>query len=435
MKTPASTKVQNCFICGSKQLVPIFSLGFQPMSGIFPLVTDEDPESAPLALDRCESFIADSQCGNIQLSHIADFTNMYGMNYGYNSSLSPLMLRHLTSIASNVMSLVELNESDWVLDIGCNDGSLLKMFQNKTGNLVGVDPSAGKFADFISSEIKLFIDYFPSVDCKNFMNGQKFKSITSIAMFYDLPNPREFVQAVYEHLTEDGIWTVELAEMNEFLKNLSYDQICHEHLLYLDNKQVIELARSEGFYLNKITYSEINGGSACYYFTKDEQKEIFPEVHRISLSQINQMIRRIENNKNEIKDFLSRIRSENKSVFGYGASTKGNVLGNYFGLTKTDLPYISDINPYKYGRRTPGTNIPIISHEDMRKASPDYLLVFIWHLRKEVLQDEFEYINKGGKIIFPLPRLHVVDSENYENYLNSNLNDLSYDISNMTLTE
>jgi NDP-4-keto-2,6-dideoxyhexose 3-C-methyltransferase len=147
------------------------------------------------------------------------------------------------------------------------------------------------------------------------------------------------------------------------------------------------------------------------------------------------MFRRLENNKKEIKDFLLRIKSEGKSVFGYGASTKGNVLGNYFGLSKIDLPYISDINPYKYGRRTPGTRIPIISHQDMRKAPPDYLLVFIWHLRKEVLKDEFEYIKNGGKIVFPLPRLHVVDSENYDIYLNSNLNDQSFDISNTTLTE
>lgn len=434
MTIPVSTKVKSCFICGSSEIKQVFSLGGQPMSGIFPLLNENDPEIAPLALDRCESIADGDVCGNLQLSHIADFTNMYGMNYGYNSSLSPQMIEHLNAIAVNIKELVDISENDWLLDIGCNDGSLLKMFQRETRNLVGVDPSAGKFTDLISNEVTLFVDYFPSEACEKFMNGRKFKSITSIAMFYDLPRPREFIRAIYENLLDNGVWTVELAELNEFLKNLSYDQICHEHLLYLDNKQMIELAKSEGFYLAKITYSEINGGSACYYFSKDANKEISVESKRVSKSQINQMVRRIENNKKQVLDYLKSINIDGKKVFGYGASTKGNVLGNYYGLGKEELPFISDINPYKFGRKTPGTNIPIISHEQMRKMSPDFLLVFIWHLRKEVLKDEIEFIKNGGKIIFPLPRLHVVDIENYENYLNANLNDEAFDISDRNLT-
>jgi len=427
-------KVINCFICGSTKLEYLFDIGNQPMSGIFPLVNEPDPRSAPLALERCVNNINGLECGNVQLSHIANFSEMYGMSYGYNSSLSPFMISHLKSIADNIKKHVEIKANDWVLDIGCNDGTLLREFGNKTKNLVGVDPSAGKFSDIISSKIKLFVEYFPSKACEEFMNGRKFKSISSIAMFYDLPEPKQFIQKVYENLSEDGIWTVELAEMNEFLKNLSFDQICHEHLLYLDNKQVVELANEVGFKLIEITYSEINGGSACYYFSKNKLNEIYPNLKRTNISQLDQLKRRIELNKKSVMDYLSQIINENKIVYGYGASTKGNVLGNYYGLNSKIIPYVSDINPYKYGRKTPGSQIPIISHEEMRLKKPDYLLLFIWHLRNEVLIAERDFVMNGGKIIVPLPRLHMIDANNYEIHLNSNLNDYSFDISNRLLT-
>jgi NDP-4-keto-2,6-dideoxyhexose 3-C-methyltransferase len=431
-----ATKVMTCFLCGGKELESILSLGVQPMSGIFPAPTDPDPSMSPLGIEICNSYISgsDSMCGNVQLSHISNFDEMYGLTYGYNSSLSPQMLKHLNNIGNNVKKYLTLTDKDWVLDIGCNDGSLLKEFISQTQNLVGVDPSAAKFSDLIPSNVHLFVDYFPSKACEDFMDGKKFKLITSIAMFYDLPEPKKFIEKIYENLDIDGIWVVELAELNQFLKNLSYDQICHEHLLYLDNKQVVQMALSFGFTLIDLTYSEINGGSACYYFSKDKSKGISPNLNRVSKIQIKQLARRIEKNKSSVMDYLIKLKKLNHTIIGYGASTKGNVLANYFGLTQEVIAFISDINPYKKGRHAPGTRIPIISHEEMRLKNPDYLFVFIWHLRHEVLVHEYEYIQKGGKIIFPLPRLHVVDSSNYDLYLNTNLSDESFDIEITDLT-
>lgn len=429
----SSRKVKCCFICGGEELIALFELGDQPMSGIFPLLDEVDPVKAPLGLERCETIINGIKCGNVQMSHIANFENMYGMSYGYNSSLSPFMISHLKNISENVKKYVQIDSDDWILDIGCNDGSLLLNFMDQTRNMVGVDPSAGKFVSQISQNIELFVDYFPSTECTNFMNGKKFKSITSIAMFYDLAEPRKFISEIYKHLSDDGIWTVELAEFNEFLKNLSYDQICHEHLLYLDNRQMVDLARDAGFYLIDITYSEINGGSACYYFSKEKSREITPELSRVNRDQVSQLSRRIRHNKKNVMDYLRLLLDSGKTIYGYGASTKGNVLGNYYGLNNSMLPYISDINPFKHNRRTPGTNIPIISHVQMRLDAPDFLFSFIWHLRKEVLLDEKEYILSGGKIIFPLPRLHVVDSDNYFDILEANLQDEAFDISTQFL--
>jgi NDP-4-keto-2,6-dideoxyhexose 3-C-methyltransferase len=265
--TIAETKT--CYVCFGSELTEILDLGVQPMSGIFPLKGEADPTCSPLILMRCKSTTpSGSQCGNVQLKHKADFAEMYGMSYGYNSSLSPFMLSHLYEIANRVKSHVKITEPDYILDIGCNDGSFLNLFKNETSNLIGVDPSSGKFIDLAPKEARIFVDFFPSSNVVSFMGEKKFKAISSIAMFYDLDNPFLFMKAIYESLTDDGIWVVELSELREFMKNLSYDQICHEHLLYLDADLMTGMAEKVGFRLIETTFSEINGGSACYYFRK-----------------------------------------------------------------------------------------------------------------------------------------------------------------------
>ncbi len=419
--------LEKCLVCGSNKLTKILSLGTQPLSGVFPTKTDPDPVSSPLELMFCDNIVNEEPCSTIQLGHLANFNEMYGANYGYNSSLSPLMKNHLNFIADKILSTTNLNSESFVLDIGCNDGTLLSNFMGVTTNLVGVDPSADKFKDLIPKQVKLFTEFFPSKLLTQFIGIRKFQVITSIAMFYDLEKPIEFIKEVFSLLTPDGVWVVELAEMNSFLKNLSFDQICHEHLLYIDEYKMVKLAESCGFYLEDITYSEINGGSACYYFKKSSQIKK-NNLSTVSKNQLIQLSRRIKNNQNQVLEFLEILKQNNSVIYGYGASTKGNVYANFLNLDRTRIPFVSDINNFKHGRVTPGTKIPIISHEQMRADKPDYLLVFIWHLRKEVIANELDYLKKGGKLIFPLPRLHIVTIENFQIYLNNPIHDESFDI-------
>ena len=419
--------LEKCLICSSDKLTKILSLGSQPLSGVFPTNSDPNPRSSPLDLMFCENIVEGEMCSTIQLGHLASMEEMYGANYGYNSSLSPLMKTHLNFIAEKILTLTNLNSKSNILDIGCNDGSLLKFLMNVTSNLFGIDPSASKFQHLIPEQVKLFTEFFPSKSFTNFIGKRKFDVITSIAMFYDLENPVDFINEVFKLLNHDGIWVVELAEMNNFLKNLSFDQICHEHLLYLDEHKMVKLAEQGGFHLVEITYSEINGGSACYYFKKSSQgKQV--KLLPVSRNQLIQLSRRVENNKNQVLDYLQLLKQNDKTIFGYGASTKGNVYANYLKLDNTQILKISDINVFKHGRITPGTKIPIISHEEMRILKPDYLLVFIWHLRQEVIMSELDYLKNGGKIIFPLPRLHVVTHDNFQNYLHYPIHDEAFDI-------
>ncbi len=428
---PASEPILHCLLCGGREMTEVVNLGEQPLSSVFPVIGEPDPPSAPLRLGQC----SDASCGCVQLLDKAKMSDMYGFDYGYNSSLSPFMIEHLRQIYQRALVLRPLSPDDLVVDIGCNDGTLLAMFGQHTDALLGVDPSSARFRSRFPGTAEVVIDFFPSQSFDTVLRTRKASIVTSIAMFYDLDRPHDFARRVHDILVDDGIWVVELAELTEFLKNLSYDQICHEHLLYLDEYSMITLAESVGFSLREITYSEINGGSACYFFSKTSG----PEARRSSASRVSgqtlhQLSSRIALNRSEVRAFLESARAHDKSVWGYGASTKGNVLQNYYGITRTDIPYISDINPYKKGRRTPGSGIPIVDRETFRAERPDYALCFIWHLRAEVLRDEREYILGGGSLVFPLPRLHVIDATNVDLYEGRPLNDLAFDISQRQLT-
>ena len=435
--TSNTIPLDSCLICNGSELELILDLGNQPLSSVFPLAHEDDPQPSPLRLMRCNSPREDiqlSECGHVQLSHQASFSDMYGLNYGYNSSLSPMMVKHLKDIHDRIVNLVDISSDSVVIDIGCNDGTFLEMFSSQTYNLFGVDPSSIRFLDQMMDSIQVVPEFFPAPALDVLLQGRKARVISSIAMFYDLDQPKDFVSAVYERLDDNGLWVVELSELSEFLKNLSYDQICHEHLLYVDNESMIRMAKEAGFLLEDITYSEINGGSACYYFRKSSGLSKMISTSSVSKIQLLQMARRVYQNKIDVQRFFSDMKLKNLRVIGYGASTKGNVLGNFYGLNSDKLEAISDLNSFKWGRVTPGTRIPIISHEDMREKNPDYLFCFIWHLRSEVLESEKAYIEGGGKIVFPLPRMHIVDKSNYDLFAKFHLNDVAFDISSVDLT-
>ena len=364
-------------------------------------------------------------CGHLQLQHAASMEDMYGQAYGYNSSLSPLMVRHLQDLAASCADYVKLQAGDVVLDIGCNDGTLLRQFEAPGITLLGMDPSSARFLDGFPAGAHVICDFFDGAKANEFLQGRKCKLVTSIAMFYDLEFPQRFVADIAALLDEDGLWVVELADLELFLHNLTYDQICHEHLLYLGTAQMIRLGQQAGLNLAGLSKNEINGGSARYYFTKRPVAKV-PEHRTFTSASYAAFARRVQMQRDELRSFIQMAKAAGSRVAGYGASTKGNIVMNYCGITTADLEYIADRNPFKDGRVTPGLRIPIISQPAMRLNPPDYLIVFCWHFRKEVIEDELGFLRKGGKLVFPLPRLHVVDASNYESFLNTNFADLAY---------
>ena len=430
---------KECRICRNPHLAPIVNLGYQPLSGVFPHPAAPDPSVSPLDLVRCDIQARPGACGLVQLRHTAELGEMYGTTYGYFSSISPTMVSHLQGKVRDLIAFAKPRAGDIVLDIGCNDGTLLNAYGAAAGlKRVGMDPSSRKFASHFQPDIQVVYDFFSERGARTLIGDQNCKIITSIAMFYDLDDPLAFMRQIRALLAQDGVWALELSYLPLLLKQLTYDQICHEHVTYLGLRQMDWMMRQVGLNILKVSFNDMNGGSFYLYAGRVDGPYV-PETAQIqslleseaaldTVAPYQRLHNRILAHRDEVRHFFKLMRAAGKKVYGYGASTKGNIILNYCGLGLNDLVAIGDRNPEKDGLVTPGTRIPIISHEKLRALKPDYLVVFIWHFRTEVIRDELDFLWRGGTLIFDLPRLHWVDAANYERYIDHSFDDLAYSL-------
>ena len=422
-----------CKNCKKKILFKVFKLGKQPISSVFYSRKVNKLKKYSLDLFQCES------CELVQFKSLPPLKDMYGLNYGYNTSLSPLMVNHM----KEKINFLKLNYKQilkgQILDIGSNDGTFLNLLKSLEGlRLYGIDPSSKKFLNNYKKDISIITDFFSKKKIlENLSSDQarkKFNIITSFAMFYDIEDPNRFCKDIYELLNKDGIWVVEFSYLPLLFKNLTYDQICHEHITYYSLTTFNKILKNNNMKVIDLRFNEINGGSIEVICSKKESKtrprkiveEILKDEARINENIFNLFQDRVENVKKTVLEFLKNIPP--KDIMGYGASTKGNIVLNHLKLTNKNLSFICDANPFKLNRYTPGSNIKIISKKEMRKRNPKYLLVLIWSFRSEVIRQEINYIKKGGKLVFHLPIFHIIDKSNYKKYLNSNFNSMSYSI-------
>ena len=428
-----------CRLCGNSDLQAILNLGEQPLSSVFPKPDDPDPSVSPLELVHCNRTTKPDACGLVQLRHQAEMSEMYGKTYGYYSSISPTMVRHLEEKVDLLEALVPLEKGNVVLDIGCNDGTLLNAYGADRGLLrVGIDPSSEKFTAFFQPDIQVVCEFFSEERVRSVIGDQQCRVITSIAMFYDLDDPLDFMRQIRALLSPEGVWMLELSYFPLLCTHLTYDQICHEHLAYFGLAQMKWMTQKTGLKIVDVSFNDMNGGSFCLVVARDDSAHE-PNTNKIkaildsereldSEGPHNRLRNRVLAHREEITHFFELARAAGKRIYGYGASTKGNIVLNYCGLTNKNIIAIGDRNPEKSGLTTPGTRIPIVAHADLPKDRADYLFVLIWHLREEVIRDELDYIMNGGRLVFDLPRLHVVDKDNYLRYLETNFDDLAFSL-------
>ena len=433
-------KIEKCRICGNRKFKEIISLGNQCLTSVYPKPESKDPSKSGLELVLCDSKNKpQSKCNLVQLYHNADIKEMYGTTYGYFSSISPTMVSHLEDIIRFTKKHVNLNAGDAVLDIGCNDGTLLNKYGfEKKLKRYGVDPSSEKFLHMFQNDIKVLTDFFSYNKVNEFSEGKKFKVISSIAMFYDIDDPVEFAKSIELLLDDEGFWIIEIAYLPLMMKNLAYDQIMHEHLTYLSLRQMEIIFEKSKLKVVDFSINSVNGGSILLAACKKDFKcdimlrkiSTLREEEKIlsNFDVYKKFAERIKKHKSKLLKLLNDLKEKKSTIMGYGASTKGNVILNYCGINKNLLPEICDQNPEKPGLVTPGSRIPIVSKKEMREKNPDYILVLIWHFRKEVIKDEIDYIKNGGNLIFHLPKVHIVNKNNYKKYYNSDFSNLSFDL-------
>lgn len=402
-------KIKHCRSCKNIKLTKVYSLGKQSLTGIFPSKKNSKVTVGQLSMVLC------NKCKLLQLENNFNPHEMYGDNYGYRSSLNNSMVSHLKLKSKKLTSEYKFNINDNILDIGSNDGTFLSFFSKKF-NLYGCDPTIKKFSKYYRKDIKQIQDFFSS---KFFVN-KKFKLITTISMFYDLPDPLKFAKEINSILAKDGIWHIELSYMPMMIKNISYDTICHEHLEYYSLHSLKYLLDKAGLKIINLSFNQTNGGSITLDVSKKSSKYkkcsylISWILQSEKLNRYNtikkqkEFFKACKTHKILLKKLIKNLQEEGKTIYGYGASTKGNVLLQYFDLDKKQISYIADRNPKKFGLFTPGTRIPIISEKKSRATKPDYYLVLPWHFKNEILKRESKMLDKGTSFIFPLPKFSIV---------------------------
>jgi hypothetical protein len=315
--------------------------------------------------------------------------------------------------------MVTLSSNDLVIDIGSNDATSLKAYSARCRK-VGIDPTGKKFQEYYTDDISLIPDFFSAQTFKNQFPNDKAKIITSIAMFYDLEDPKKFVKDIEAVLADDGIWHFEQSYMPSMLRTNSYDTICHEHLEFYSFKVIKNLLEDCDMRVVDVQMNSINGGSFAVTACKKSASHISNQpIINWMLRQEDEMgldtpkpyrdfEERVFRHRKNLTDLIEALVADGKKIIGYGASTKGNVLLQFCGLTSKHIPFIAEVNEEKFGSFTPGTNIPIISEKDARAMKPDYFFVLPWHFKNNILKREEEYIANGGKFIFPLPEIEIV---------------------------
>ena len=407
--------ITRCRVCGSEDLKSIFDLGNQVMTGVFPATRDMKITSGPVELVKCSG---EGRCGLVQLKQSYDLAEMYGMNYGYRTGLNASMAKHIQDKMQAIFPSCSLHSGDLIIDIGSNDATGLKAYPQDIYELVGVDPSGVKFAEYYPSSVSLIPEFFSADVIVEKYGEKKAKIITSFSMFYDLEDPIQFAKEVSSILDDDGVWVFEQSYLPTMLETNSFDTICHEHLDFYTLKQIVYILDCAEMRVIDVEFNDINGGSFSVSAVKKESSrcsntEKIDDIldHEISLGLdgldcYKRFVGRVEAAKAELIEFLQKAKNEGKKVAGLGASTKGNVLLQYYGINEDLLPVIGDVNPDKHGSFTPGTLIPITSEEQVLNSNPDFLLILPWHFKKFF---ESNPKMRGRTLVFPLPRLTLVD--------------------------
>lgn len=409
--------ITKCRFDGSTNLTSVLDLGTQVLTGVFPK-PEEKVESGPLEL-----VFAEKSC-LLQLKHTYSPEKMYGMNYGYRSGLNQSMITHLSDKAHMLEKQMNLKDTDVVLDIGSNDGTYLKSYQTKATK-IGIDPTGIKFRKYYTDDIILISDFF-SKKAYNTVEKHKAKIITSIAMFYDLEEISPFVADIVECLDDEGIWHFEQSYMPSMIQTMSFDTVCHEHTEYYSMLSISKILNKFDMEIADVTINKVNGGSFAVTAVKRVNKTI-DRNKSIVESMISkeyedgydtvipylQFAENVKLHKNQLLELIYRLKNDGSTIYGYGASTKGNVLLQYCGLTSNEITAIAEVNEDKFGCETPGTHIPIISEKQAKENNPDYFLVLPWHFKDGILNREKDYLASGGKFIFPCPQIQIVQN-NYD---------------------
>jgi hypothetical protein len=407
-------RIEKCRVCGNEHYYTVLDLGDQYLSGIFPKFVDPDMYKGPLKLVKCDE--STGGCGHVQLEHTFDLPTMYGEEYGYRSGLNSSMIKHLGEKYEKITNYLNLKENDIVVDIAGNDGTFLGFFPS-TLKLVSIDPTSKKFGRYFADHVSYIADFFSKKTFREFFGKSNAKLITSFSMFYDLEDPCQFAKEVNSVLDpEEGIWVLEQSYMPEMLRANSFDTVCHEHLSYYGMRQLKYIMDQAGFKIIDFEFNDVNGGSISLVVANKDSKyeeatqmlnDLLQEELDLKFNTTepwNDFSFRIEECRIKFWELINKCKEDKLKIAALGASTKGNVTLQTWGVTADDIQVVGEVNPDKDGSFTPGTWIPI-KNEDSVIEEYDVFVILPWHFKNFFINSSKF---KGKKLLFPLPNAEII---------------------------
>jgi len=407
-------KIEKCRVCGNEHYVTVLDLGDQYLSGIFPKSVDPDMYRGPLKLVKCDE--TTGGCGHVQLEHTFDLPTMYGEEYGYRSGLNASMVKHLQEKSERIKNFLDLQKRDLVIDIAGNDGTFLSFFPPEL-KLVSIDPTSKKFSKYFKDHVDYIDNFFTEKTFRKYFGEQKAKLVTSFSMFYDLEDPCQFAKEVNAILDpNEGIWVLEQSYMPEMLRVNSFDTVCHEHLSYYGMRQLKYIMDHAGLKIIDFEFNDVNGGSISLVVANKDSKyeeatqmlnDLLQEEMDLKLNTTepwDDFSFRIEECRIKFWKLIVDCKKSGLKIAALGASTKGNVTLQTWGVTDGDIEVVGEVNPDKDGSFTPGTWIPI-KDENAVIDEYDVFVILPWHFKNFFINSpKF----KGKKLLFPLPNAEIV---------------------------
>tara|TARA_B110000196_G_C21146482_1_gene666887 strand:- start:915 stop:2132 length:1218 start_codon:yes stop_codon:yes gene_type:complete len=403
MKIPKTKKISKCRLCSNKKLINVFNYGNLYVSNFVNKNSIHKGIKAPLNLVFCK------KCSLLQLSHSAPQEIMYKKFYWYKSGVTQTMRDALFDIFKVVEKNKLIKKNDVVLDIGANDGTLLKYFKKKY-TTIGCEPAKNLSKNLKKNCHFILNDFWNLKGLNNLIKKNKIKKpklITAIGMFYDLENPSKFISDAYKALDDNGVFIAQLMCLKSMIDKNDLGNICHEHLEFYTFKSLKYLFEKNGFRITKIDENNINGGSFRIFCSKSKGKSInFNE--KTDLKHIRKFIKNVEENKKKFLSFYRKESALGKIFMVYGASTKGNTVLQYYNIDKKMIKYAADRSPEKWNKFTVGSGVEIISESKARKLNPDYQVVMPYGFIKEFIHREKKWLKSGGKFILPFPKFKII---------------------------
>ncbi len=420
-------ELKTCKVCGNKEFSEVIHLKPQFLSATF--VKDNNSSDVvkikvPLTLTLCDKTKNPNACGLLQLKEEVEPDLMY-RQYFYRSATSDMMRKDLQDVISDIRSRLQLSSGDIVVDIGANDCTTIQ-FYPKELNRVAIEPAKNIDWSNVDKTVSIVNDYFSEKAFRTKFPKEKAKAVGCNAMFYDLGDPNSFVKDVKSILHPQGVWCIQLSYLPLMIDNMNFYDICHEHLSYYSLAALEFLMNRNGLKVVDGSTNHVNGGSLRAFITHADNKSLDTDKGMKNLEALrkreNEMkledaktfrdySTQIESLATKVRTYINGELTKKNKVLGLGASTKGNVLLQFFGVTKDMMPFISERNPDKVGLRTLGTDIELISEEKARSLKPSVMLVLPWYFKDEIVKREKDYLNSGGALLMPMPYVHLITKD------------------------